>query len=76
MCNITFSKLIKSRNKKSGAPEDSTNVAFLSLGGNLGRRQSNLNKAKIQIIQTCGRIEKISSIYETQAWGINSKKNI
>ena len=54
--------------------KDIMNVAFLSLGGNIGTRLDNLLKA-IYAIKTIGiEITKASSVYETQAWGSSSKK--
>jgi deoxyguanosine kinase len=50
------------------------NEAFLCLGGNLGNRIEILNKAIDLISKDCGRIVKISGIYETEAWGSDSKK--
>jgi 2-amino-4-hydroxy-6-hydroxymethyldihydropteridine diphosphokinase len=45
------------------------NVAFLLIGGNMGKREQNLQTAKSLIQQYCGRITKSSSLYETAAWG-------
>ena len=45
------------------------NVAFLLIGGNMGNREENLEKAKSLIQQYCGKITKSSSLYETAAWG-------
>ena len=45
------------------------NVAFLLIGGNLGKREENLQTAKSLIQQYCGKITKSSSLYETAAWG-------
>lgn len=45
------------------------NKAYLLIGGNLGIRQQNLEKARTLISQDCGTIIKSSSIYETDAWG-------
>jgi deoxyguanosine kinase len=54
--------------------KDIMNMAFLSLGGNIGTRLENLNKA-IYAIKAIGiDVVKASSIYETQAWGSSSKK--
>lgn len=50
------------------------NVAFLSLGGNLGRRLENIQKA-VQALKTSGnRIIRASRVYETEAWGSSSDK--
>jgi 2-amino-4-hydroxy-6-hydroxymethyldihydropteridine diphosphokinase len=45
------------------------NKAFLSIGGNQGDMKSNLATAVRLISERCGEIEKISSLYETEAWG-------
>ncbi|MDI1353569.1 MAG: 2-amino-4-hydroxy-6-hydroxymethyldihydropteridine diphosphokinase [bacterium] len=50
------------------------NTAFLSLGGNLGDRRENLNRALSLIEQVCGKILKTSGVYETAAWGTSSTK--
>ncbi|HEX4786076.1 MAG TPA: 2-amino-4-hydroxy-6-hydroxymethyldihydropteridine diphosphokinase [Candidatus Sulfotelmatobacter sp.] len=54
-----------------------TNLAYLSLGSNLGEREENLRDA-IARIKTQGRVESVSSFYETepvdftdQAWFLN-----
>ncbi len=49
------------------------NRVFLSLGGNLNNRKANLNKACEAISKEMGAIEKRSGIYETEAWGFESK---
>ena len=45
------------------------NTAYLLTGGNLGNRQQFLQDAAASIGSTCGRISRLSSIYETAAWG-------
>jgi deoxyguanosine kinase len=49
------------------------NTAFLSLGGNLGDRKENLDRAITELEALCGRILRKSSLYETEAWGTSSK---
>ncbi len=49
------------------------NVAFLCLGGNIGNRIENMKAAKKNIEALCGKITAQSAIYETAAWGSNSK---
>ncbi|WP_317896894.1 2-amino-4-hydroxy-6-hydroxymethyldihydropteridine diphosphokinase [Aurantibacillus circumpalustris] len=49
------------------------NVAFLGLGGNIGNRFENLRKTTQLLEEFCGKIEKYSSVYETDAWGSDSK---
>ena len=49
------------------------NVAFLCLGGNIGPRPVYLRKSKAAIADLCGPIVSESSIYETEAWGSDSK---
>ena len=43
--------------------------AFLLLGGNIGNREHFLSKARQDIEEQCGTINRASSIYETVAWG-------
>lgn len=45
------------------------NTVFLLIGGNLGDRSQHLAKAVELIAQQIGKIENISPIYETAAWG-------
>jgi 2-amino-4-hydroxy-6-hydroxymethyldihydropteridine diphosphokinase len=51
------------------------NVAFLCLGGNIGNRVENIKASKAEIERFCGKITSQSGIYETEAWGSDSKKN-
>ena len=44
-------------------------TAYLLIGGNLGNRLLNLQKAIEAIEEICGDIIAMSSIYETAAWG-------
>lgn len=46
---------------------------FLSLGGNLGDRQANLDKALTAITAKIGIVLTVSSIFETKAWGIENQ---
>ncbi|MDX1942411.1 MAG: 2-amino-4-hydroxy-6-hydroxymethyldihydropteridine diphosphokinase [Saprospiraceae bacterium] len=46
---------------------------FLGLGSNLGDRKQNLQRATEQVETHIGEILKASSIYETQAWGIENQ---
>lgn len=45
---------------------------FLSLGGNLGNKSEIFNKTLTLIAENIGDIAKISSIYESPAWGFES----
>lgn len=49
-------------------------VVFLSLGSNEGDKLHHLSSAKELIAARLGKIEKISSIYETEAWGKPTKQ--
>jgi 2-amino-4-hydroxy-6-hydroxymethyldihydropteridine diphosphokinase len=49
------------------------NSVYLLIGGNLGNRVENLDLAKSFINNKLGKIIKISSIYETAAWGITEQ---
>ena len=46
------------------------NQTYLLIGGNLGNRLENLEKARGLIAAVAGRILSSSSIYETEAWGM------
>jgi 2-amino-4-hydroxy-6-hydroxymethyldihydropteridine diphosphokinase len=45
------------------------NKAYLLTGGNMGKREENLARAREQISRYCGDIINASSLYETAAWG-------
>jgi 2-amino-4-hydroxy-6-hydroxymethyldihydropteridine diphosphokinase len=45
------------------------NNAYLLIGGNVGNRQQNLHQAVTAINNSCGRVIRQSSLYETAAWG-------
>lgn len=48
-------------------------TAFLLLGSNLGDREGYLDKARKQIRQEAVTLLKVSSIYETAAWGTHAQ---
>ena len=45
------------------------NKAYLLTGSNLGNREENITVAKTLIEIHCGGISRLSSVYETAAWG-------
>jgi 2-amino-4-hydroxy-6-hydroxymethyldihydropteridine diphosphokinase len=45
------------------------NQAYLLIGGNLGNREQNMNRALKEIETRAGLILKASSLYQTGAWG-------
>ena len=45
------------------------NEVYLLIGGNVGDRSLNLSMAASAIGRNCGRVVKVSSVYETAAWG-------
>ena len=45
------------------------NKAYLLLGGNIGERLANLEKAQQLLEKQVGHIIKVSGIYETASWG-------
>ncbi len=49
------------------------NIAYLLIGGNLGNRSANLQKAIQLIEQNCGQVVQSSAIYETAAWGLTEQ---
>ena len=50
------------------------NEVYLCLGGNIGNREEYLSRAKELIALKVGVIVAESSIYETQAWGVNEQR--
>lgn len=48
-------------------------TAYLLIGGNLGDRFHNLQRALELIEECCGDIISISSVYETAAWGLTDQ---
>ncbi len=46
---------------------------IISLGGNLGERENYLHKARQQLLALLGPFTQVSSIYETEAWGIQKQ---
>ena len=51
------------------------NKAFLLTGTNLGDREKNLQQANELVGKFCGSIVKLSSVYETAAWGKTDQPN-
>jgi 2-amino-4-hydroxy-6-hydroxymethyldihydropteridine diphosphokinase len=51
------------------------NVAYLLTGGNIGDRLYFLYRAKEVIEKECGIIQKMSAIYETEAWGLEDQNS-
>lgn len=49
------------------------NRAYLLIGGNMGDRMANLKLACDEIERRCGTIVAKSSIYETDAWGVQDQ---
>jgi 2-amino-4-hydroxy-6-hydroxymethyldihydropteridine diphosphokinase len=49
------------------------NEAYLLTGGNMGKREENLARARELIEKHCGTILQVSSVYETAAWGKNDQ---
>jgi len=45
------------------------NTVYLLIGGNMGERELNLERARNLIGEKCGEVTTISSIYETAPWG-------
>jgi 2-amino-4-hydroxy-6-hydroxymethyldihydropteridine diphosphokinase len=48
---------------------------YLLIGGNLGNRVENLDKASRLIGSRAGKIVRYSAIYETAAWGITDQES-
>jgi 2-amino-4-hydroxy-6-hydroxymethyldihydropteridine diphosphokinase len=49
------------------------NKAYLLIGGNLGDRENNLSRARALITDQAGTITNQSSLYETEAWGLEGQ---
>ena len=49
------------------------NQTYLLIGGNLGNRQEILEKARQLIAANAGQVRKFSSLYETEAWGMQDQ---
>ena len=50
-----------------------TQTVYLSIGSNLGERKLNLQKAIFLMREQLGEVVKISSVYDTPAWGFKSE---
>lgn len=50
------------------------NVTYLCLGGNIGDRETALKLALSKIEEQIGKITSQSSIYETEAWGVENQQ--
>ena len=53
---------------KQGTSENLVNIAFLSIGSNLGNKKRNIEKAKFLLAKNSIKILKSSNFYETYAW--------
>ncbi len=49
-------------------------MVFIALGSNLGNRFEMLQKAVSQLNQEVGKIESVSRVFETPAWGFESDR--
>ncbi|MFA8300039.1 MAG: 2-amino-4-hydroxy-6-hydroxymethyldihydropteridine diphosphokinase [Hyphomicrobiales bacterium] len=49
-------------------------LAYLLIGGNQGNREQFMNMA-VDMIKEYGEIQKLSSIYETKAWGFTTEQS-
>jgi 2-amino-4-hydroxy-6-hydroxymethyldihydropteridine diphosphokinase len=45
------------------------NKVYLLIGGNMGNREQELQRASALIGQRIGKVAKVSALYETAAWG-------
>jgi 2-amino-4-hydroxy-6-hydroxymethyldihydropteridine diphosphokinase len=50
------------------------NEVYLCLGGNLGNREENISDAIRLILSEIGEIQGKSSIYQTEAWGVQNQQ--
>ena len=53
---------------KQDISENLANIAFLSIGSNLGSKKVNIEKAKFLLEKNSIKIIKSSNFYETYAW--------
>ena len=51
------------------------NRAYLSLGSNMGSRETNINKAVAMLVSYGIKINSASFIYETEPWGNPDQQN-
>jgi 2-amino-4-hydroxy-6-hydroxymethyldihydropteridine diphosphokinase len=49
--------------------------AYLGLGSNLGQKEENLKLAISKVENEIGQISKKSSLFETEAWGVENQSN-
>lgn len=49
--------------------------AYLGLGSNLGQKEENLKLAISKVENEIGQISKKSSLFETEAWGVENQGN-
>ncbi|GAB4374472.1 MAG: 2-amino-4-hydroxy-6-hydroxymethyldihydropteridine diphosphokinase [Salibacteraceae bacterium] len=57
------------------AAENTEHHAVLLLGGNMGNRSMCLASALAMIKSRVGVVEKVSKVYETEPWGMESSRN-
>jgi 2-amino-4-hydroxy-6-hydroxymethyldihydropteridine diphosphokinase len=50
------------------------NIAYLSIGGNIGDRADYLRRSIEHLQLIAGKIISVSSIYETEPWGVNESQ--
>lgn len=74
-CFIPVSLCCKIRRKVHLSHQNSMNVAFLGMGGNLGDQRARLQSALAQLAERGCRIEKVSRYYHTAPWGSTSTNN-
>ncbi len=62
------------RQRRNGIPftGDMEHKAYLSLGSNLGNRKRMMREAIGMIGSLAGRVDRVSSQYETEPWGFSS----
>jgi len=51
------------------------NTIFFSIGSNIGNRRENINQAIMLLESKVGYIQKVSSFYETQPWGLETQND-
>jgi len=49
------------------------NKSYLLIGGKMGNREGYLGAARQQIEEFCGQIRKVSSLFQTAAWGLEDQ---
>lgn len=50
-------------------------LAYLGIGTNVGHREQNIENCTLLIKERIGNVKSVSSIYETEPWGVEGQDN-